>query len=607
MTKHPPVLLRLLRYAKPYWRTLMIAGFCIAGQAVFVFLLPVLIGRAIDVGLDVKDGVATGDKQTLVLYGLGIVGVSVFRGVFAYGQTYFGEWISQRVAYDIRNDIYNHLQRLSFAYHDKAQTGQLMSRATQDVEGVRFFISMGLLRLMYIAVLLVGCLALMFYWSWQLALIASAFIPIVAFRSAQVTLSLRPIWLAVQDLQGRIGTVLQENLSGMRVVKAFAREQHESVKFSKEAKELFEKGYESNRIQALNTPLMTSIWMLSMVCVTWVGAWQISEGYLTTGELTTFVFFLTMLQLPVRSLGWIVMLFARAQSAGERIYEILDAESAVQEKPGAPVLADVTGHVRFEDVAFAYDAISPVLRRVDIDAHPGEVVALLGPTGSGKTTVVNLMPRFYDVTGGSITIDGKDIRDVTLASLRESIGIVQQDLFLFSATIRENIAYGAVDASQEQIEQAARTARIHDFIMSTPEGYDTWVGERGVTLSGGQRQRVAIARTLLKDPRILIFDDSTSSVDTETEYLIQQALAELMKGRTTFVIAQRLRTVKAADQILVLQGGQVVERGRHEELIEEDGLYRQIYDLELRDQEEAFQKAHQEEREAVPSPAGGAS
>ncbi len=300
------------------------------------------------------------------------------------------------------------------------------------------------------------------------------------------------------------------------------------------------------------------------------------------------------------------MLFARATSSGQRIYDILDAESAVKEKPGAVVLTDVKGDVRFDKVAFAYEAVSPVLRGVDIDAKPGEVIALLGPTGSGKSTVVNLMPRFYDVTGGAITIDGTDIRDVTLSSLRATIGIVQQDVFLFSATMRENIAYGAVNASQDEIERAAKAARIHDFVMSMPDGYDTWVGERGVTLSGGQRQRVVIARTLLKDPRILIFDDSTSSVDTETEYLIQQALAELMRGRTTFVIAQRLRTVKAADQILVLQDGQIVERGRHEELIEQEGLYRQIYDLELRDQEEAFQRAREGAQEAVPAPAGGA-
>jgi len=442
--------------------------------------------------------------------------------------------------------------------------------------------------------------------NWKLALISWLFLPIVAGRSMQITMRLRPIWLRVQDLQGRLGTVLQENLSGMRVVKAFAREDYESRKFAGEAHELFASSYESNRIQAVNTPLLTSVWMLSMVVVSWIGAHEISSGALTAGELGGFMLYLTMLQLPVRSLGWIVMLFARAQSAGERIYDILDAESAVKEKPNAVVLRDVRGHVRFEDVSFGYEAISPVLHHVDIEARPGEVIALLGPTGSGKSTVVNLLPRFYDATGGRITIDGIDIRDVTLASLRDSIGIVQQDVFLFSATIRENIAYGAVGASQADIEQVARIARIEGFIESLPDGYDTWVGERGITLSGGQRQRVAIARTLLRDPKVLIFDDSTSSVDMETEYLIQQALAELMEGRTTFVIAQRLRTVRAADQILVLRDGRIEERGRHESLVEQDGLYRQIYDLELRDQEEAFERVRsQAAGAAAPAGSGG--
>jgi ATP-binding cassette subfamily B protein len=310
--------------------------------------------------------------------------------------------------------------------------------------------------------------------------------------------------------------------------------------------------------------------------------------------------------MPVRSIGWILMIFVRAQIGAQRIYEILDAESAVKEKAKAVELARPKGRVRFENVSFSYDAVSPVLEGIDIDARPGQVIALLGPTGSGKSTIVNLLPRFYDVSGGRITIDGTDIRDLTLASLRRAIGIVQQDVFLFSATIRDNIAYGAVEASQEQIEAAARAAHIHDYIVSLPDGYETWVGERGITLSGGQKQRVAIARTLLMNPRILILDDSTSSVDTETEYLIQQTLAQLMKGRTTFVIAQRLRTVKTADQILVLQGGRIVERGRHRELLRQGGLpgqgfYRQIYDLELRDQEEALAAS----RRDAPAEVGG--
>ncbi|MPZ50727.1 MAG: ATP-binding cassette domain-containing protein [Dehalococcoidia bacterium] len=318
---------------------------------------------------------------------------------------------------------------------------------------------------------------------------------------------------------------------------------------------------------------------------------MVVNGAASPGELVGFLAYLALLTRPMQMLGFIVQQFARAGAAGERVFEILDAESAVQEKPDAIVLRDVTGHVRFDHVSFGYDAISPVLNDVDFDVEPGKVVALLGQTGSGKTTIVNLLPRFYDVTGGGIQIDNIDIRDLTLVSLRLNIGIIQQDVFLFSATIRDNIAYGAVEATYEQIIEAAKIARIHDFIMSLPDGYDTWVGERGITLSGGQKQRISIARTLLLDPKILILDDSTSSVDTQTEFLIQQALAAVMKGRTTLVIAQRLRTVKNADQILVLRDGEIVERGTHEELIAQDGQYRQIYDLELRDQEEALKRA----------------
>ena len=599
-----PILLRLLAYAFPYWRMVLVAWFLVFGAAAFMVLMPVLVRIAIDTGLDFQDGVPMGDKSTLVWFGVAIVAISALRGGFAYGQTYVSEWLASTVAYDVRNDIYNHLQRLSFAYHDKAQTGQIMSRATQDVEAVRMFISIGVLRILYLLILISAVMVLMAMANWKIALIAGAFVPIVAGRSIYISLKLRPIWMQVQNLQGRLGTVLQENLSGMRVVKAFAREQEESRKFSKEADDLFEVSYTANRIQAYNQPILTGIWMLSMVSVGWFGAYQIDQGALTGGELAAFMLFLTILQMPVRMLGFIVMMFARAQSAGERIYDILDAESAVQEKPDPIDLKDLKGHVVFENVAFFYDAISPVLRGVDIEAKPGEVVALLGPTGSGKSTVVNLMPRFYDVTEGSIKIDGVDIRDATLKSLRENIGTVQQDVFLFSATIRDNIAYGVVDATQDEIERVAKAARLHDYIMSQPDGYDTWVGERGLTLSGGQRQRVVIARTLLTDPKILILDDSTSSVDAETEHLIQQALSEVMKDRTTFVIAQRLKTLQTADQILVLERGRIVQRGTHDELIEEEGLYREIYDLELRDQEEAFEQTRAHASPA-PSPAGG--
>ncbi|MBI4220797.1 MAG: ABC transporter ATP-binding protein, partial [Chloroflexi bacterium] len=384
-----------------------------------------------------------------------------------------------------------------------------------------------------------------------------------------------------------------ENLSGARVVKSFGREDLEVAKFSKEAEALFRHSYDTTRLQSISVPAMFGIWMLGLTATIWFGGQEIAAGRLTQGELAGFALYLTLLQQPLRALGMVINVTARAFSAGGRIFEILDAESAVKEAPNANDLQVVRGHVRFENVSFSYNNLSPVLESIDVDAHPGQVIALLGPTGSGKTTIVNLLPRFYDATAGRITIDERDIRDLTLTSLRRSMAIVQQDLFLFSGTMRDNISYGAPAATQSQIEGAASAARIHDFIANLPDGYDTWVGERGLTLSGGQKQRVSIARTLLLDPAILILDDSTSSVDTETEYLIQQALTEVMKGRTTFVIAQRLRTVKMADQILVLSKGRIVERGRHDELLDLNGFYRRIYDLELRDQEEALHRATQ--------------
>jgi len=603
--------LRLLRFLSPYKQRVLVTALCLFASGASVLAMPQLIRWAIDYGLDpeLRDGVlvARGEERFLVIAALLIVGVALLRGLFSFGQTYMGEWISQRVAYDIRNGIYDRLQRLSYAYHDQQQTGQLMSRATQDVEAVRFFVMMGVIRGTYIILLLFAVLVLMLVTNWKLALIVWAFLPLIAWRSTVMALGLRPLWTAIQEGLARIATVLQEALTGARVVKAFAREEHEGEKFRHEAEAVFVDSYESSRIQATNAPLMSGLWLTATAATLWFGGREVSSGNLELGELTAFLLYLTVLQMPVRMFGWVIMITSRANAAGQRIFDILDAESAVHEKAGAVELSGVKGGVRFEDVSFGYDAISPVLAHINIDAKPGQVVALMGPTGSGKTTVVNLMPRFYDTTGGRITIDGVDTREMTLSSLRRAIGTVQQDVFLFSATIRDNIAYGAVDATQDQIEEVAKAAHIHQFITSLAEGYDTWVGERGITLSGGQKQRVAIARTLLMDPRILILDDSTSSVDTQTEYLIQQTLSGLMEGRTTFVIAQRLRTVKMADQILVLQDGQVVERGRHAELLRKNGIYRQIYDLELRDQEEALAHPAQviERPAEVPAAAAG--
>ncbi|MHB8577556.1 MAG: ABC transporter ATP-binding protein [Dehalococcoidia bacterium] len=587
-----PVLVRLLGFLRPYKlrTTVVILSSFLTG--LFVLVMPSIVGWAID-NTNLKSGKF--DKAGLVFAGAAILIASVMRGLFYYLQQYQGETLSQSVAYDLRNQIYDRLQRLSYAYHDKAQIGQIMSRATQDVEGVRFYINMGIIRLLYTLVLLIAALVLMLISNWRLAIATWAILPMIAIRSYYVSDKMRPMWTKVQDSMGRIGTVLQENLSGVRVVKSFGREDFESKKFRVEADDQFHWAFGTNRIQAFNQPLMIFLGSLTSVISIWYGGHLVASGSLQLGQLTEFLLYLQILQMPVRSLGFMITIFARAQSAGERIFEIIDAESAVKEKPGAVELAKVRGEVAFENVSFGYDSISPVLKEISFTTQPGEMIALLGPTGSGKSTVVNLMPRFYDVTGGRVLVDGQDIRDVTLSSLRQNIGIVQQDVFLFIDTIRENIRYGRLDATDEEVEQAAKVARIHDFILTLPDGYDTWVGERGVTLSGGQKQRISIARTLLLDPSILIFDDSTSSVDMETEYLIQQALGDLMRGRTTFVIAQRLRTVRRADEILVLRRGQVVERGRHEELLENNGLYRSIYDLELRDQEQAFERSREYE------------
>jgi ATP-binding cassette subfamily B protein len=595
--RNMPIHLRLLGRAWPYRGLLLLTLAATAATTAMQVATPQLLKFAVDTGFDITntyneagdiiDSVVEGNMGTLALVSGLLLVAAVLRGVFTYGQAYLGEKMGQAIAYDFRNEIFDHLQRLSYAYHDSSEIGQIMSRATQDVEGVRMFVGMAVVRLLSIVALVGVSAAFMLSLNVKVALVALAFMPVIAIQSGVISLYMRPMWMKVQDLHGQISTVLQENLTGMRVVKAFSREEHEQEKFDVKAQELFDVSFRTTVIQAWNNPTMLSLWLLSMGLVFWVGAREIHAGTMTPGDMIAFQVYLTLLQMPVRMLGFIVNMFARAHSAGERIFEILDAESAVVDAPGAKPIEVTQGAVEFDAVSFGYDVDTPVLQNVTINAAPGEMIALLGPTGSGKSTVVNLLPRFYDVTTGAVRIDGQDVRDVTVDSLREAIGIVQQDVFLFPATIRDNIRYGRPDATDEEVEVAATAARIHDFIVSMPDKYDTWVGERGSTLSGGQRQRVAIARTILLNPRVLVFDDSTSSVDMRTEFLIQEALNNLMEGRTTFVIAQRLRTVQQADQIIVLRDGMIVEHGKHEELLEGGGLYREIYDLELRDQEEA--------------------
>ncbi len=580
--------LRLLRFALKYKTRFLVAWLCVLGASAFMLVGPQVVKYAISNGINPE---SQQRYLILIVAGLSMFVAAALRSVAQFGRQYLGQYLGQRVAYDLRNAIYDRLQHLSFAYHDSHQTGQLMSRATQDVEAVQQFIQMGVLQATYFLIVMIGAAVLMLVANWKLAMITFPFLIVVAISSGVFSNILRSIWTKVQNGLARLTVVLQENLSGARVVKSFGREDLEQAKFHTEAEALFKDSYAATKLQSFSTPALAGIWMLGMAVTIWFGGREIAAGRMNTGDLALFALYLTLLQMPVRGLGMVVNNMARAYSAGKRIFEILDAESAVKESPHAVPLHDVEGHVVFDNVSFGYNKAHPVLKDINIDAKPGQIIALLGPPGSGKTTIVNLLPRFYDVTQGRVTIDGRDIRDCTLASLRQCMTMVQQDIFLFTGTVKDNICYGAPNATQEQIEIAARTANIHDFIMTLPQGYDTWVGERGLTLSGGQKQRMAIARTLVLNPAILILDDSTSSVDTETEFQIQQALQQIMKGRTTFVIAQRLRTIKMADEILVLNRGSIVERGRHEDLVQKTGFYRRIYDLELRDQEEALKSA----------------
>ncbi len=579
------IVLRILGFLKRYKLYLLAAYLSLLISTVLSLAVPRLLGDSIDRVL------ANGQYSYLVYAAVAVVVLSLLKGLFAYGENYLRESLSQHVAYDLRNALYGHLQRLSFGYHDKQQTGQLMSRATADVENVRWFINLGVLRMSYLAVLLLSVSVVLITIDWRLAVVSLAVMPFVALRATIIGKRLRSVWLRIQEQTGELGAILQENLAGVRVVKAFSRQKHESQKFAAKSSELSEENLTANRVQASNAPLMVFVFTAITGLILWFGGREVILGRLTAGGLTQFILYLAMLQMPVRMVGFLVNLYSRAASSGQRIFDVLDAQSPVRERPHARDLKDVKGRVTFEGVSFNYNSVSPVLKDVSFEAKPGQVIVLVGATGSGKTTIVSLIPRFYDVATGKVAIDGVDVRDVSLPSLRRNVGIVQQDVFLFSATVHDNIAYGRPGASKEKVVWAAKVARLHDFIAALPQGYETWVGERGITLSGGQKQRVAIARTLLLDPRILIMDDSTSSVDTETEYLIQQAMAELIKGRTTFIVAQRLTTVKKADMILVLKDGEIVERGRHEELVAADGPYRQIYEMQLRPQEEAGAQA----------------
>jgi ATP-binding cassette subfamily B multidrug efflux pump len=579
---------RSTRRGTPLLRALaFLSGYRWEAGGAFVSLLLSTAGSLIVPRLSqiiIDQGISVASMTVIVWGALGIVGAAMVSAVFTYLQGFLAARASQGVAYDLRNALYAHIQSLSFGYHDRAQTGQLLTRGTSDVEMVRMFVSIGLAQLVSALLMMIGSMVLLFGMNWQLTLMTVPVMVVVLIVFAFFSSKGRPLFVQVQQKLGSLNTVLQENLAGIRVVKAFAREPWEKERFGGVNVGFRDSNIRVGKMFARIMPLIFTLANLGTLTVVWGGGYQILAGRLTVGELVAFQSYLMMTMFPMVMLGMIIMNVSQAGAGAQRIFEILDAEIEVTDRPGARELPPIEGRVEFENVTFRYFSEQrPVLEDVSFVAEPGESVALFGATGSGKSTIINLIPRFYDVSEGRVTVDGHDVRDVTLQSLRRQIGIVLQETTLFGGTVRENIAYGKPGASEEEIVAAARTAEAHDFITSFSEGYDTLVGERGVTLSGGQKQRIAIARALLIDPRILILDDSTSSVDIETELRIQQALENLRLGRTSFIIAQRISTVQRADKVVVLDGGRVVAQGTHEDLLRDSPLYAEIYCSQLQD------------------------
>jgi ATP-binding cassette subfamily B protein len=569
---------RLLAWLRPYRTGVLLSGALAAAAMVMTVAIPWLSGRAID-------QVREGDKPGLTALGLAVLGAGVLRLALTVVRRLIAGRVSLGVELDLRNRMYEHLQSLELGFFDRQQTGQLMSRATVDLQSVRFFLGYGLVFMLQSALTILLASAAMFAVQPGLAAISLIPVPFVVGIAARYGHRSRP---ALQELQQRIGELtadVEENIGGVRVVKSFAREDRQLDRFRGQVARVWDQAMVTTRLQAFYNPFIGFLPQLGLAAILFYGGRQVIDGRLTIGEFSAFYTYLLMLLSPMRTLGISLGLAQRATAAGARVYQILDRQPRIVSKPDAPALPPGSGHVELRDVTLRYEGTHrPALHDVDLDVPAGTTVALVGATGSGKTTLVQLLARLYDVTEGAVLIDGADVRDVDVASLRHAIAVVDDAPFLFSATVADNIAYARADATREEIELAARRAQAHDFIARLPDGYDTRVGERGLTLSGGQRQRVAIARALLADPRILILDDATSSVDASTEQEIKRALREVMAGRTTFVIAHRLSTISLADTIVVLENGEVVAAGDHDELLEQSELYREIVEKGLPDQ-----------------------
>ena len=570
---------RLLSFLRPYrWSLWISIVLAVASQATSIGLV-LVTGSVID------EAIVPEQRDELWKLIWIILALGAAKALLMVGRRFISGWQALGVEFDLRNALYAHLVRMSFGFYDRHQTGQLMSRATVDLQAVRFFLGYGLIFFFQHVLTIVGVTAVMLYLRWELALVALAVTPLIVALAYRYSHVAHPILRDVQQKMADVATVAEENIVGVHVVKAFAQEQAEQGKFAARSEAVFSRSVEANRQRALYVPLLSFVPLIAQAAVLLVGGWMVVQNTLSIGDFFRFNIFVTMLIMPLRMLGMWIGQAQRATASGERIFQVLDEPEEVADRPGAIDLPEGPGHVWFDDVSFGYAHERPVLEGIELDIEPGRTVALIGHTGSGKTTLAALVPRFYDASRGRVLIDGHDVRDVTRASLRAEIGVVAQDPFLFSATVRENIAFGAPWAEDDDVARAARLAQAHEFIAALPDGYDTVIGERGITLSGGQRQRVAIARALIVDPRVLILDDATASVDATTEALIRAGLREAMEGRTTLIIAHRLSTIALADELVVLDGGRICARGTHDELIATSDVYREIYEHGLLERE----------------------
>jgi len=572
--------MRLLAYIKPYTRRLALAVVCIIMAAGANLYLPWIIKDMID------DVLMSKDMVMLNLIAAGILVVMFTRGVFYYGQSYLVSYVGQRVIIDVRSVLFRKFQRMPLSYYDKQQTGTVMSYITNDVAVMQSAIVDNLIELVTEGSILIGSLAMMIYLDWKLSLLTLMTIPLVGFAMKIFGRKLKRSSTVIQERVAEITSLLQESISAIRVVKSFVRESYETKRFEEQNWRNFQAAMKNVKLSSLLTPTVEFLAAIAVTFIVWFGGYEVVNEVITAGELVAFLTYAVNLANPVKRLSRVYAAIQKAMAAADRVFAVMDLNEKITDVPGAKPLPPIKGKVEFKDITFSYKEGQPALQHISLKAEPGQMIALVGPSGSGKSTIANLIPRFYDVDSGVITIDDHDIRQVTADSLREQIGLVPQETMLFSTSVMENIRYGRLEATDEEVIEAAKAANAEEFIKELPEGYDTKLGERGLNLSGGQRQRLAIARAILKNPRVLILDEATSALDTESEKIVQDALDNLMVGRTSFVIAHRLSTIFNADQIFVVENGHLREHGTHEELLAAGGLYSNLYNIQFRQNQE---------------------